>query len=137
MLNLNDLAQRISEIRSGQPLAAAHRDPSVEGVAQALARAHARDEALMASLEGDPRFMAGDLVEIVSPHTMDVVMLGSVGSDEEEDPTVDAGTLCIVQGQYTNDLVTSQTAYVVLLSLSGAAPKEYWLYAKEMRLVSR
>lgn len=136
MLNLNDLANRISQIRSGRGTSQPAEDPGVESVAQALARAHARDEALMESKKEDPPFLPGDLVEIVSPHEMDVVMLGSVGPDEEEDPTVSVGTLCIVQGQYTNDLVTSHPSYVVLLSLGDTA-REYWLYAKEMRLVSR
>jgi len=140
-VNLNDLMQRIHEIKTGRVAGATSGSKDLTDIARDLvgmqeaaeSRAHAR----AAASGSDPEFLTGDLVEVVSPHGLDEVMLGRITPDEaDEDPVVGVSTLCIVQRPHLDNAITSQPSYIVLLSLEGA-PREFWLYAKEMRLVSR
>lgn len=135
-VNLNDLARRVRGVLTGSP-EEANQAHALDSIAQALAESYQRRAALREEDDKHSDIMPGDLMEIVSPHGLDEVVLGRISpsSDQVEDPAVQVGTLCVVQRPY-DDPSLSSPAHVVLLEHMGT-PSEFWLYARELKLVSR
>lgn len=83
-----------------------------------------------------PPIPVGSLARLVSPHTgVDRVVLGGIDDhDQQDDPSVEVGSLCVVCGEYASEHITSATAHIVLLEVGGR-PQQFWVYRDELAVL--
>ena len=129
-MNLNDLVRAVSDIGAGvEPV----------GVADEVREAAAAMVGRSAKRRPDQDLRRGDLVSLRSQDSnLDVVVLGRLAheSDESQDPTLPAGTVCTVVERLDDPLITSQPAFVVMVETEGRLQR-LWAYAGELTLESR